>query len=246
MRRSEKYHSIIEKVAAEFPMPIRCFLSGGVLENGNGGNSGFLAFDKAQMLDIDLPREAVILMPQDLNISYNAKKPLTENATILICTQNDAMLYAEIVANILGCESINSISLSVAYIANLGLFPFQLIPKFLSSDYSIAAISLNLSYNKLKGISMDCIPNCCQNTINLGCLEQCETVTIPNLQTSTNYGVFVKVPHSSTSSGKFEVLSDPLGNLQLPINPSFSGEYYVRLHQNNAIQYDCVYFTINP
>lgn len=247
MRRAEKYKQIAEKLAENFPLPLKVCLSSGIVENGNGGTNGFLAFDSVKNLDAQLPSEIAIIMPIDGVVNYSKIAPLKEQAVVLVITKSDAFLYANAICEILDCEfSANSISTNLNYLAQIGAFPFSQLPRFIGSGYSVAAIIGWIQYNRLKGNIMDCLPTCCNNTIKLGCFERCEIITIANLQPSTLYAIFAKVPNSANSTQKIETFSDALGNLSLPIDTIFSGEYFVRIHQNNATSYDCIYFTINP
>ena len=92
---------------------------------------------------------------------------------------------------------------------------------------------------------LDCLMNCCTETINLGCIEKCTELNITGLQPSTNYKAHVSIPHSYTSA-PFEVVSDSSGVLTIPVNTSFAGQYKVRLHENGAQPYVCYIFEILP
>lgn len=248
LTRNEKFKAIAERIDTLFPMPLRVCLSNGLLDSTfDAKNVGFLKFgNNTSKLDVSLFSELAIIMPHDGSVNFEVGKPSREQIIILVITKSDANIYAEAVAHIISKQAhVNSISTNINYLCQIGVFPYQFLPDFAAKNYSVAAINASINYTTNNGYSMECFPNCCQNTIELGCLERCEAVTITGLQASTDYGVFIQVPHSSTSQ-KLVITSDSSGNLELPINAAFSGDYKVRLHQNNGIAYDCYYFTINP
>ena len=244
MRRNTTYIELQERIRKNFPIPIPVYLSSGIADFGEPNKIGFLDFETNTLLNISLPKECIIIFPINGRVTYGQNKKSSESIGIVVFSESDAFLWAEAVALLLKDDNI-SIDTSINVMSNLGFIPVSLLPRFAEGKYQVAAITTQLQFTTLQRTDLDCLMNCCTETINLGCIEKCTELNITGLAPSTNYKAHVSIPHSYTSA-PFEVVSDSSGVLAIPVNTSFAGQYKVRLHENGAQPYVCYIFEILP
>jgi len=244
LRRNQTYIELQERIRRNFPIPIPVYLSSGIADFGEPNKIGFLDFETNTLLNISLPKECIIIFPINGRVTYGQNKKSSEAIGIVIFSESDAFLWAEAVSLFLKDDNI-SIDTSLNVMSNLGFIPVSLLPRFAEGRYQVAAITTQLQFTTLQRTDLDCLMNCCTETINLGCIERCTELNITGLQPSTNYKAHVSIPHSYTSA-PFEVVSDSSGVLTIPVNTSFAGQYKVRLHENGAQPYVCYIFEILP
>jgi len=244
LSRKKEYIELQERIRKNFPIPIPEYLSSGIADFGEPNKIGFLDFETNTLLNISLPKECIIIFPFDGTVKYGYNKKSSETIGIVIFSESDAFLWAEAVSLFLKDDNI-SIDTSINVMSNLGFIPVSLLPRFAEGKYQVAAITTQLQFTTLQRTDLDCLMNCCTETINLGCIEKCTELNITGLQPSTNYKAHVSIPHSYTSA-PFEVVSDSSGVLTIPVNTSFAGQYKVRLHENGAQPYVCYIFEILP
>lgn len=244
MSRKKTYIELQERIRANFPIPVPVYLSSGIADFGEPNKIGFLDFETNKLLNLSLPKECIIIFPINGTVKYGYNKKSSESVGIVVFSESDAFLWAEAVALFLKDDNI-SIDTSINVMANLGFIPVSLLPRFAEGKYEVAAITTTLQFTTLQRTDLECLMNCCTETINLGCLESCTELNITGLQPSTNYKAHVSIPHSYTSA-PFEIMSDASGVLTIPVNTSFAGQYKVRLHENGAQPYVCYLFEIKP
>jgi len=244
LSRKKSYIELQERIRANFPIPVPVYLSSGIADFGEPNKIGFLDFETNRLLNLSLPKECIIIFPINGTVKYGYNKKSSEAIGIVIFSESDAFLWAEAVSLFLKDDNI-SIDTSLNVMSNLGFIPVSLLPRFAEGKYQVAAITTQLQFTTLQRTDLDCLMNCCTETINLGCIEKCTELNITGLQPSTNYKAHVSIPNSYTSA-PFEVVSDSSGVLTIPVNTSFAGQYKVRLHENGAHPYVCYIFEILP